>query len=103
MTEAIKTSREIDCAIAEKVMKCNDSVNWSPSTNLEHAMEVIELMSTTTKEYWEIHVFSTGFKVSFEYEGGRDVPWKPGEYETIDDDLPTAICKVALMAVDGAA
>lgn len=118
------TDRELDAQIAEKVMgwrkKIGDDpvfqgvelwsedesigsarpcVYWHPTESISDAMEVIEKMSTTTKEYWTLEVFSTGTRAVFDYEGGRDLSWTPGEHVGEAESLPRAICLAALAAL----
>lgn len=69
------------------------------STNIAAAMEVVEKMSSTTKEYWTLEVFSTGAVATFNYEGGRDLPWTVGEHKGAGETLALAICRAAREAV----
>ncbi len=72
---------------------------WSPSTRIQDVWEVVEAMSRSTKESWEIHYYSTGAVVSFDYEGGRDRLWRPGVHQADAGTLSHAICLTALEAV----
>ena len=74
---------------------------WRGSTYIKDAEEVLNHMTTSTKETWEFFFCSTGARATFDYEGGRDRPWKPGIYDVYGDDLPHAICLAALEAVKG--
>jgi hypothetical protein len=72
------------------------------STDPAAAWRVVEKMSSTTKEHWEIHYFSSGCSARFSYEGGRDLPWVVGDHEALENSMPEAICAVALAATSSA-
>lgn len=106
---------ELDRLIAEKVMGWEYSAaynayflsdgkrerepsDWSPSTNIAQAWEVVEHMTQTTKETWEFRSTTTLHTAIFEFDGGRDRPWKPGQYVGDALTMPLAICRAALRA-----
>jgi hypothetical protein len=70
------------------------------SCYMNFAAKVLDRMSSTTKEYWTLEVFSTGAVATFSYEGGRDLPWKIGESRGEGDELAEAICRAAVSAAD---
>ncbi len=72
---------------------------WNPALDMNQAMEVLDKMSTTTKETWTLFYCSTGAVAEFHYEGGREVPWKFGVHTGESENMSTAICLAALRAV----
>lgn len=72
---------------------------FEPSIQMAHAWEVVDHMTQTTKETWEFHVTTTLHVAIFEFDGGRDRPWKPGQYIGQALTMPLAICRAALMAI----
>ena len=72
---------------------------FQPSLYLIDAWQVVEHMTQTTKEEWEFRVTTTLHVAIFEFEGGRDRPWRPGQYVGEALSLPLAICRAALVAV----
>jgi len=77
-----------------------DEVIFQPSTNIAHAWEVVEYMTQTTKESWEFTHYTTLQIAIFEFDGGRERPWKPGQYVGEALTMPHAICLAALAAVN---
>lgn len=69
------------------------------SESMGKAWEVVEHMTATTKESWEFHHTTTMQTAIFEFDGGRDRPWKPGQYVGDALSMPLAICRAALKAV----
>ena len=53
---------------------------WNPSEDIAHAWQVVEKMSSTTKETWELKHGSCMEEALFTFEGGRDLPWTIGEH-----------------------
>jgi hypothetical protein len=73
---------------------------YTPSKDIRDAWAVVEKMSSTTKENWTIVQYSSGTYATFEYEGGRDLPWSIGVFNALGDDAPHAICLAAIMATE---
>lgn len=64
------------------------------------AHKIIDRMTYATVEYWEVHFRSTGVEATFFYDGGRDRPWKPGEYVAWAEEFALAVTRAALLATD---
>lgn len=73
---------------------------WSPSLSLQDAQHILQETTRSTKETWELHIFSNGYWARFYYEGGRERAWYPGEYEADSIySLEHAICQAFLFSL----
>ena len=104
--EEIPSGKELDELVAEKVMGwsnwsqpnseyCNSideiGYNWSPSSNLNHAWEVVKIMN----EFLHLREFPpAGNWEAYFSKGERLVSKATGE------TAPLAICRAALMMVE---
>lgn len=62
-------------------------------TDVAAAMTVVDELTKTTKQYWTIEAFSTGFRVEFDLFVGKKIVVE-------GDELPAIICQVALRVVN---
>lgn len=73
---------------------------WSPSLRLQDAQHVLQETTRSTKENWELSIFSNGYSARYYFEGGRERVWHPGEYEAQSMfSLEHAICQAFLFSL----
>jgi hypothetical protein len=112
------TDRDLDALVAEKVMghavekwggeshiKAPDAHPTSCakvwhdiphySTDISAAWQVVEKLTTTTKQWFRLEQWCTGTKATFEISGAAE---KDGEWSAEDLEAPRAICLAALTA-----
>ena len=107
MTNNLKANRELDAAVAERVMG-EEWTHISPdrvwddipaySTDISAAWQVV-LKLVEMGYYVDIGVDEHGAQVQLDKFGGRDINWILGE-SIRGKDAPEAICRAAPKAVD---
>lgn len=93
---------DLNAAIERGLYGNDPAKRWREFSRQWDLMEMLlDRTTNTTKEHWTLELFSSGAIATFRYEGGRDLPYVPGEYRSEADELPRAVAQTVLMATQG--
>jgi hypothetical protein len=73
---------------------------WSPSQSLQDAQHILGVTTRSTKESWDLGIYSNGYMARFSFDGGRERAWYKGDYEAHSlFSIEHAICQAFLFSL----